>query len=98
MLRGVALLFLGGAMPAAGWAHSEGIEAADPATPAALLTLDSAASRYTASDRTPLQWRTLFESEGGTRAPAQPHAMDHGTGAHSGHAGAARHTSVTMQQ
>jgi hypothetical protein len=89
-LSGIALLCMGSAMPVGAWAHSEGVEAADPATPTALLTLDSAASGYTPPSRAPLDWRILFEDQGGS-SPAEH-------GAHSGHAGAAHHTPATMQQ
>ena len=50
-------------MPTVGWTHWEGFEAADPATPAAVLTFDSAVARYAALDAGPLPWRALFDGD-----------------------------------
>jgi hypothetical protein len=60
-------------IPAAGLAHWEGFEAADPTTPAALLSLDSAAGRYTASDVTLRPWRELFAERETRASPERPH-------------------------
>ena len=78
----IALLCGGSAIPATGWTHWEGIEAADPATPAAVLRLDSAAARYTTLDAGPLPWRALFDG-----ARTEPDS-----------AAAAPHTPATTQQ
>jgi hypothetical protein len=43
-----------------GWAHSEGIEAADPSTPAALLRFSGATAGYRQIGATPLYWRERF--------------------------------------
>ena len=75
-------------MSAVSSAHWEGFEAADPATPAAVLRFDSAVTRYAALDAGPLPWRTLFQ--GDDEAPG-----DH---AHMGHAGAAESSPVTTQE
>ena len=85
----IALLCAGSAMPAVVSAHWEGFEAADPATPAAVLRFDSAVTRYSALDAGPLLWRTLFEGD------ELPGPDDH---AHMGHEGAAESTPVTTQQ
>ncbi len=88
----IALLCGGSAIPATGWTHWEGIEAADPATPAAVLRLDSAAARYTTLDAGPLPWRALFDGDRdsstvGTGARTEPDS-----------AAAAPHTPATTQQ
>lgn len=80
----IALLCGGSAIAVTGWTHWEGYEAADPATPAAVLTFDSAIGRYTALDAEPLAWRALFDGDG-----------DH---TQSGHAGVAPHTPATTPQ
>ncbi len=81
-------------MPAVGWTHWEGFEAADPATPAAVLAFDSAVTRYTALDTEPLPWRALVGGDSNTVGGLS------GAGAHtpSGQAGAAPHTPATTQQ
>ena len=95
----IALLVLGSAMiPYAASAHTEGVEAADPATPAALLSLRSAAGGYEARSSARAAWREIFT---GDRA-SEP-MMDHaGMGDHAdptGHAGHMIHSdSATMQQ
>ncbi len=91
----VALLCGGCTMPALGWTHWEGFEAADPATPAAVLTFDSAVARYTALDAGPLPWRALFDSKlsaVGGRSGAEADAKTS-----SGQAGAAPHSPATTQ-
>ena len=81
----IALLCGGSAIPAIGWTHWEGFEAADPATAAALLTFSSAVDRYTPLDTEPLPWLAPSDSDSSTAGEAA------GTGAspHSGHAGTA---------
>ena len=86
----VIALLCGGAIPAVGLTHWEGFEAADPATPAAVLRLDSAVTRYSALDAGPLPWRALFEGDNDS-----PGADDH---AHMDHSGAAEGTPATTQQ
>ena len=71
-----ALLVMGSAASFPCLAHWEGVEAADPATPAALLSFESAASRYVAPDSDPLPWRERFAETPGEHD------------AHAGHAGA----------
>ena len=91
----IALLCGGSTIPAIGWTHWEGFEAADPATPAAVLTFDSAVARYTALDARPLPWRALFDSNSsavGGRSEAEA-----GAKTYSGQAGAAPHTPATTQ-
>jgi len=60
------LLCLGAAGPALGWAHSEGIEAADPSTPAALLRFSGATAGYTHLESAPRSWRERFSGNNGT--------------------------------
>jgi len=79
----IALLCGGSAIPAIGWTHWEGFEAADPATAAALLTFNSAVGRYTPLDTAPLPWRAPIDSASNTAGEAA------GASPHSGHAGAA---------
>ena len=79
----IALLCGGSAIPAIGWTHWEGFEAADPATAAALLTFNSAVGRYTPLDTEPLPWRAPIDSDSNTAGEAA------GASPHSGHAGAA---------
>ncbi len=91
----IALLTLGSAMiPSLAAAHTEGVEAADPATPAALLGLRSAAGGYDASGAALTAWREIFT---GDRAP-RPMTMgeDAGASEHAGHM--MHHDSATMQQ
>jgi hypothetical protein len=54
------LLVFAAAVPMLGWAHSEGIEAADPSTPAALLRFKGATVGYTQIRATRLSWRDRF--------------------------------------
>ena len=95
----VALLSIGSAMmPLSAVAHTEGVEAADPATPSALLGLRSAADRFDVGSSAAKAWREIFT---GDRASAP--MMDHaGMGDHAGaseHAGHMMHSdSATMQQ
>jgi hypothetical protein len=80
-------------LPSLAVAHTEGVEAADPATPSALLGLRSAAGRYDASDTALTAWREIFT---GDRAP-RPMMGDHaGASEHAGHM--MHHDSPTMQQ
>jgi len=96
----VALLIVGSATPVLGWAHSEGVEAADPATPPAVLSFAGAAGRYSAVDAGPRAWRTLFSASGDSGAAG--HAMNTeaagGAHMHSGHAEPAQHSPATHQQ
>ncbi len=94
----IVLLCGGSAIPAVGWTHWEGFEAADPATPVAVLVFDSAVTRYTALDTGPLPWRTLFDGDSNTVGGLS--GAEAGAGAHtsSGQAGAAPHTPATTQQ
>ena len=55
---GVVLLISGSTTSSLVMAHSEGVEAADPNTPPAVLTFDAAARRYTALDEAPVDWRS----------------------------------------
>jgi hypothetical protein len=91
----IALLSIGSAMiPSLAAAHTEGVEAADPATPAALLGFRSAADRYDARSSGRKAWREIFTGE---RA-SEPMMMDDHAGA-SEHAGHMMHSdSATMQQ
>ena len=88
----IALLWSGSAIPSTGWTHLEGIEAADPATPAAVLRLDIATARYTGPDAARMPWRAQVDA---TNFPA---AAEPGAEAHPGHAGAAQHTPATTEQ
>jgi hypothetical protein len=83
----IALLCGGSAIPAIGWTHWEGFEAADPATAAALLTFDSAVGRYTPLDTEPLPWRSPIDGDGDSDSSTAGEAA--GASPHSGHAGAA---------
>ncbi|MGI9258704.1 MAG: hypothetical protein ACR2QQ_07705 [Gammaproteobacteria bacterium] len=82
----IALLLVGSAVPLIGQAHWEGVEAADPATPAALLGLESAIAGYVeaGSDRT--SWRERFANDPGAGDP------------HAGHTGAAETTPATTER
>lgn len=81
-------------VPSLAAAHTEGVEAADPATPAALLGLRSAADGYDAPSSARAAWREIFT---GDRASAPMMMGDH-AGA-SEHAGHMMHSdSATMQQ
>ncbi|MCY3731300.1 MAG: hypothetical protein OXF98_08150 [Rhodospirillaceae bacterium] len=59
-----AMLCGGLTVPAAGWTHWEGFEAADPSTPAALLRFESAAADYVEADVIPVSWLKLFDDGG----------------------------------
>lgn len=85
----VALLLTGSATPLIGWAHSEGVEAADPATPPAVLSFSGAAGRYIDLDAKPREWRATSVSE--TSSGDAASGMDM-------HAGHAEHTPATHQQ
>lgn len=91
----IALLGLGSAMiPSVVAAHTEGVEAADPFTPAALLALRSAADRYAAPRSERTAWREIFK---GDRASAPTMMGDHaGMEDHAGHM--MHSDSATMQQ
>ena len=89
-ILGIALLCAGSGIAKIGSAHWEGFEAADPATPAAILRFDSAVTRYSALDAGPLPWRALFQGDGQLPSPS-----DH---AKMGNAGAAENAPVTTQQ
>jgi hypothetical protein len=67
----IALLVGGSAISQAGFAHSEGIEAADPSTPAALLVFEGAVFRYSKPNSKRLQWRELFDDR--ADSAHQPH-------------------------
>ena len=86
----IALLSAGSGIAKIGSAHWEGFEAADPATPAAILRFDSAVTRYSALDAEPLPWRALFQGD-----DQSPDSSDH---ANMGNAGAAGNAPVTTQQ
>ena len=79
VLIGVTLLLVGGVTPLVATAHSEGVEAADPNTPPAVLTFDGAARGYTPLRSAPADWRSRFAAEA-------PPMTDH-----AGHGGAAQH-------
>ena len=83
----IAFLCGGCATSTIGWTHWEGFEAADPATPAALLTLDSAVERYTALDVEPLPWRESIESDRDSSMTGGQSEVETGAGTspHSGH-------------
>ncbi len=91
----IALLCGGSTISAVGRAHWEGFEAADPATPAAVLTFDSAVARYTALDAGPLPWRALCDGDSST-VGEQPGA-EAGAKTYSGQAGTAPHTPATTE-
>ena len=94
----LALLLVGSASPIVAGAHSEGVEAADPATPPAVLSFDGAATRYTKLTVVRREWRA--QSAGSS--PAMDHAMHMSTAAgtqmHAGHGGTEQHTPTTTQQ
>lgn len=96
----VALLVVGSATPLVGRAHSEGVEAADPNTPPAVLSFNGAADRYTELDATRRDWRALFAGDGDSNAAGHGMNSETAGGAHmhSGHAGPAQHTPATHQQ
>jgi len=83
----IALLCGGSAIPAIGWTHWEGFEAADPATAAALLTFDSAVDRYTPLDTRPLPWHVPIDGDSDSSTASE--ATEAGASPHSGHAGTA---------
>jgi hypothetical protein len=78
----IALLISGSAVPLVGSTHWEGVEAADPATPAALLVFESAVGDYTALSMEARTW---------------PADRDSDSGSHAEHRGAAPETPATMQ-
>jgi len=80
-------------IPLSAAAHTEGVEAADPATPSALLGFKSAADRYARTETEPAAWREIFTGD----RESDPMMGDH-AGA-SEHAGQMMHSdSATMQQ
>lgn len=83
----IALLCGGSAIPAIGWTHWEGFEAADPATAAALLTFNSAVDRYTPLDTEPLPWRAPIDGDSDSSTAGETTGA--GASPHSGHAGTA---------
>ncbi len=96
----IALLAFGSAMiPSLAAAHTEGVEAADPATPAALLGLRSAAGGYDAPSPGLAAWREIFTGDRASDRMMGDHA---GMGDQSGmgdHADHMMHSdSATMQQ
>jgi len=68
-------------------AHTEAVEAADPATPAALLGFRSAAGGYARPETEPRAWREIFTGD----RESNPMMGDH-----AGHM--MQHDSATMQQ
>ena len=80
-IAGLALALVGSVSPAVVMAHSEGVEAADPNTPAAVLTFDGAARSYAALRTARADWRTRFAND---TSPMAGHA------GHANHAGAAQ--------
>jgi hypothetical protein len=93
----LALLLAGSASPIVAAAHSEGVEAADPATPPAVLSFDGAAARYTKLAVVRREWRAQSASP-----PAMDHAMHTdtavGTDMHADHGSTEHHTPATTQQ
>ena len=96
----VALLIAGSATPLLGRAHSEGVEAADPATPPAVLSFDGAARRYVEANAGPRAWRALFAADGDSNAAGHRMTTEAAGGAHmhSGEAEPAQHSPATHQQ
>ena len=92
------LLLGASSVPAVGWAHWEGVEAADPATPAAVLRFESAASGYTEANAARVPWRTLFEVDGDSGEAPEPRAVEPGAGARSSAADDARRAPATAAQ
>ena len=86
----IALLCAGSGIAKIGSAHWEGFEAADPATPAAILRFDSAVTRYSSLDAGPLTWRELFQGD--------DQLLTTSNHANMGNAGAAGNAPVTPQQ
>ncbi len=100
---GIALLIIGSAMPAIGWSHSEGVEAADPATPPAVLELRSAVLAYAPARAAPVSWRERFGATASTavdHAAHMPSDADHQghAGMHAGHTGSDQQAPPTAQQ
>jgi hypothetical protein len=95
-LQLIALLFGGSAISQIGLAHSEGIEAADPSTPAALLRFEGAVNRYTKPTGEQLQWRALFDDRTGSPTPMSHRACSGKKP--SGHPGNSTADSATMHQ
>lgn len=90
----IALSGFGSAMiPSPAAAHTEGVEAADPATPSALLGLRSAANGYDATESALKAWREVFTGERETNPMMGDHA---GASEHAGHM--MHSNSATMQQ
>jgi hypothetical protein len=88
-------------MPMTGWTHSEGVEAADPATPTAVLTLASASRRYVALEAAPVKWSahvgvTGESAPGGAQASRE--SLDNAHHHDAGHAGTAPATQATLEQ
>jgi hypothetical protein len=87
-MSGAALLVIGSAASIAAWAHSEGVEAADPATPPAVLELASAARGYAALRAEPVIWRERFDASATAAADHAAHTpASPGQNMHAGHAG-----------
>ncbi len=74
-------------------AHTEGVEAADPATPSALLGLRSAADDYDSTATAHKAWREVFTGDRETNPMMGDHA---GASEHAGHM--MHSESATMQQ
>ena len=76
LLSLIALFFGGSAISQIGFAHSEGIEAADPSTPAALLIFEGAVVRYSNPNEERLHWRELYSDGVNSSAPMRhlPHS------------------------
>ncbi len=87
----IALLCGGSAIPAIGWTHWEGFEAADPATAAALLTFDTAVGRYTPLDTEPLPWSAPIDGDSDSSTADEESRA--GASPDSNHAGTAPNTS-----
>ena len=78
-ITAAVLLVAGSAVSSVCFAHWEGFEAADPATPAAVLRLNSAITGYADPDRAPRTWGERFEEIRETTT------VDHAQMDHSGH-------------
>ena len=98
-IRTIALLLGASSVPAVAWGHWEGVEAADPSTPAAVLRLESATAAYTEANAAPVSWRTLFEDAGDSGEAAEaPRASEPDPGVQSSGRGDAVRTPVTAAQ
>ncbi|HSG64564.1 MAG TPA: hypothetical protein VLD39_06170 [Gammaproteobacteria bacterium] len=89
-------------MPIVAWTHSEGVEAADPTTPPAVLELASAVRSYTSLRIQPVNWHERF---GASVPPAVDHSAHMSAGAqhsmpagHAGHTESGQQAPVTTQQ